>query len=100
METGSPSLLEGIKETYFFTKGGALYGCFFLTDEPKTIEASVSHIGAHTVFSVKDIEESLDLIAKSGGTTHAGKTSFGPFGGSVARFVDTEGNIMGIYAMN
>jgi predicted enzyme related to lactoylglutathione lyase len=100
METGSPSLVEGIKETYFFTKGGALYGCFFLTEEPKPAETSISHIGPHTVFSVKDIEESLDLIEKSGGKTHARKTSFGPFGGFIARFIDTEGNIMGLYSLN
>jgi predicted enzyme related to lactoylglutathione lyase len=100
METGSPSLLEGIKETYFFTRSGSLYGCFFLTNEIKTTESSDSPVGVHTVFSVKDIEESLDLIEKNGGKRHAGKTSIGPNMGFVARFVDSEGNIMGIYALN
>ena len=100
METGSPSLLEGIKETYFFTKGSSLYGCFFLAAESKETQSSDSAIGVHTVFSVKDIEESLGLIEKNGGKKHSGKTSIGPNMGFVARFVDSEGNIMGIYALN
>jgi uncharacterized protein len=98
METGSPSLLKGIKETYYFTKGGSLYGCFFLADEPKTAQSADNTIGVHTVFSVKDIEESLSLIEKNGGKKHSEKTSIGPKMGFVAHFVDSEGNIMGIYA--
>jgi predicted enzyme related to lactoylglutathione lyase len=98
-EKGSASLLEGIKEIYAFTKGGALYGCFFITDKPATPRPEDSPIGVHNVFSVKDIEESLELIEKNGGKIHAGKTSIGPLG-FMARFVDTEGNIMGIYAPN
>jgi predicted enzyme related to lactoylglutathione lyase len=98
-EKGSPSPLEGIKEIYAFTKGGALYGCFFITDKPATPQSADSPIGVHNVFSVKDIEESLELIEKNGGKIHAGKTSIGPLG-FMARFVDTEGNIMGIYAPN
>lgn len=100
METGSPSLLEGVKETYFFTKGGSLYGCFFLADYGQNTQPTDTTIGVHNVFSVKDIEESLDLIERNGGKRHAGKTSIGPNMGFVARFVDTEGNIMGIYAMS
>ncbi|KAE9370109.1 hypothetical protein N431DRAFT_546075 [Stipitochalara longipes BDJ] len=98
-ETGNPSPLEGIKETYFFTKGGALYGCFFLTDKPATPQPADNPVGVHNIFSVKDIEESLELIEKNGGKKHAGKTSIGPLG-FVARFIDTEGNIMGIYSAN
>jgi predicted enzyme related to lactoylglutathione lyase len=98
METSSPSLLEGIKETYYFTKGGSLYGCFFLANEPKTTRSSDSAIGVHTVFSVKDVEESLVLIQKNGGKKHSEKTEIGPKMGYVAHFVDSEGNIMGVYA--
>jgi uncharacterized protein len=100
MENGSSSPLQGIKETYFFTKSGTLYGCFFLTDEPKVIQPTDSPAGVHNVFSVKDIEESLDLIEKNGGKKQAGKTSLGPNMGFVAQFIDSEGNLMGIYAFN
>jgi len=96
---GNPSPLEGIKETYLFTKGGALYGCFFLTDKPATPLPADAPLGVHNVFSVKDIEESLELIEKNGGKRHAEKTSIGPLG-FVAQFIDTEGNVMGIYAVN
>jgi predicted enzyme related to lactoylglutathione lyase len=98
METGSPSLLEGIKEIYYFTKGGSLYGCFFLSNEPKATQSPDSAIGVHTVFFVKDIEESLSLIEENGGKKHSEKTEIGPKMGFVAHFVDSEGNIMGIYA--
>jgi len=98
-ETSNPLALEGIKETYFFTKGGALYGCFFLADKSITQQSLDASIGVHNIFSVKDIEETLELIENNGGKRHAGKTSIG-VSGFVARFVDTEGNIMGIYASN
>ncbi|KAL5330581.1 hypothetical protein ACEPPN_000099 [Leptodophora sp. 'Broadleaf-Isolate-01'] len=103
MEFGSPSLLEDIKETYFFTKSGSLYGCFFLKNETKISppdEKDKDTVDVHTVFAVKDIEESLELIEKNGGYRKVGKTSIGPNMGYIARFVDSEGNLMGIYAMN
>jgi predicted enzyme related to lactoylglutathione lyase len=103
MEFGSPSLLEDIKETYFFTKGGSLYGCFFLktgTTISPPDEMDKDTVDVHTVFAVKDIEESLELIEKNGGQRKVAKTSIGPNMGYVARFVDSEGNLMGIYAMN
>lgn len=104
MDTGNPSPIEGIKETYFFTKGGTLNGCFCLMDEAKIVRAIDAadkyRLGVHTVFAVKDIEESLDLIEKNGGYRYVGKTSIGPNMGFIARFIDSEGNLMGIYAMN
>ena len=103
MGFGSPSLLKDIKETYFFTRSGSLYGCFFLKNETKISppdEKDKDTVDVHTVFAVLDIEESLELIEKNGGQRKVGKTSIGPNMGYIARFVDSEGNLMGIYAMN
>jgi predicted enzyme related to lactoylglutathione lyase len=103
MDTGSPSPIEGIKETYYFTKGGTLNGCFCLMDEAKIArsadEADKYRVGVHTIFAVKDIEASLDLIEKNGGHRHVDRVSIGPNMGFIARFIDSEGNLMGIYAM-
>ncbi|KIW91461.1 uncharacterized protein Z519_08357 [Cladophialophora bantiana CBS 173.52] len=57
-------------------------------------------VGVHTVFAVRDITESLDLVKENGGHTHLDKTGMGPKMGFVARFVDPEGNLMGLYAMS
>ncbi|KAH6723243.1 hypothetical protein BKA61DRAFT_727166 [Leptodontidium sp. MPI-SDFR-AT-0119] len=89
MEFGSPSLLEDIKETYFFTRSGSLYGRFFLKNETKISppdEKDKDTIDVHNVFAVLDIEESLELI-KNGGHRKVAKTSIGPNMGYVARFV-------------
>ena len=104
METGNPSPIEGIKETYFFTKGGTLNGCFCVMDEARIVrtadEDDKYRLSVHTVLAVKDIEGTLDLIEKNGGHKHIGRTTMGPKMGFIARFIDSEGNLMGLYAMN
>ncbi|KIW31784.1 uncharacterized protein PV07_03376 [Cladophialophora immunda] len=78
MENGAPSPIAGIKETYFFTKGNNVNGCFCLMDQAKIIDtrdaADKDRVGVHTVFAVKDIAESLDLVQQHGGHKHLDKT--------------------------
>jgi predicted enzyme related to lactoylglutathione lyase len=104
MKTGTPSPIDGIKETYFFTNGGSINGCFCEVEESKIIPsakiADKTALGVHAVFSVKDIAESLDLVEKIGGHKHVGRTSMGPNMGYIARFLDSEGNLIGLHAMN
>jgi len=104
MGGGNACPIDGIKETHYFTKGRTISGCLCLMDEAKIVRdadtADKSRIGVHTVFAVKDIEESLALIEKNGGHIHVGRTSMGPKSGFIARFIDPEGNLMGIFAMN
>jgi len=103
MDTSGCSPMEGIKETFYFTNGAAINGCFCLVEEEHMARAAAAgdklRVGVHAVFEVADIEESLDLIEKHGGQKHVEKSSMGPNKGYVARFIDTEGNLMGIYTM-
>lgn len=63
-------------------------------------EGDKSRVGVQTVFQVNNIEDTLNLIENNGGKTHIDKTSMGPNMGYIARFIDSEGNLMGIYGLN
>ncbi|EXJ71674.1 uncharacterized protein A1O5_05482 [Cladophialophora psammophila CBS 110553] len=79
MENGAPSPIEGIKETYFFTKGNNINGCFCLMDKTNILDTrgpmDKDRVGVHTVFAVRDITESLDLVKENGGHAHLDKTA-------------------------
>ncbi len=95
METGNPSLLEGIKETYHFAKRGSFYGFFFRTAESKTATSSNGDIGVYTAFSLKDIEEPL---SREEWWQETLEDEHWPENGFCCSFLDSEGNIMGVYA--
>jgi len=101
-EQGMPSPIDGIKETYYFSCG-FLNGCFTHM-EPSMIKTLVDEsnkhkMGVQTTFAVESIDDSLVVIEKNGGKVHVGKTAIGENMGFFARFIDSEGNLMGVFSM-
>ncbi|PWI64543.1 hypothetical protein PCL_09556 [Purpureocillium lilacinum] len=99
---GRLSAVEGITETYYFAKGSKINGCFCVMDRARIIptfdRSNATKFGPHAVFEVDDVTTTLNLVDKHGGETCVEKTSMGLDMGFIARFVDTEGNLMGLYS--
>lgn len=124
---GVPNPRPGIKEIYFFNRGKALHGAFnVMEDGFHALNHSLSSpdaISIHPSFNVKDCKETLDRVEKLGGKTHLyvyvtllshlthtvveslradkwsrPKTAIGGDMGFYARFIDSEGNMIGIWS--
>ncbi|KKY30370.1 putative glyoxalase bleomycin resistance protein dioxygenase [Diaporthe ampelina] len=91
-----------------FRKGAALNGAFIQVPEGCLVQAWGSGgsddgrvtMAALTTFAVESIEGTLSSVEVSGGRVHLQKTAIGGNMGYLARFIDCEGNLQGIWAQN
>ncbi|KFY69803.1 hypothetical protein V499_09747 [Pseudogymnoascus sp. VKM F-103] len=101
---GSPSPLTGARDViHMFTKGG-LHGAFVTVAEDCMVKAydekSPGKAPVLPTFCVESIEETLKVVESKGGRLHVPKTDIGGGMGFFARFIDSEGNLQGIWAQN
>ncbi|KAG6359309.1 hypothetical protein INS49_012830 [Diaporthe citri] len=92
---------------HMFRKGAALNGAFIQVPENCLVQAWGSggsggrvNMAILTTFTVDSIERTLSMVEGLGGTVHLQKTAIGGDMGYLARFVDCEGNLQGIWAPN
>ncbi|KAL5086970.1 hypothetical protein V8C43DRAFT_276707 [Trichoderma afarasin] len=99
---GVPHGRPGVKELYFFNRGKALNGAFYVMEDGyHVINHSIGSQDAfsvHPSFNVKNCKETLELVTKLGGKTKLHKTELGENMGHYARFIDTEDNLIGIWS--
>ncbi|KAL7944695.1 hypothetical protein V8C42DRAFT_325610 [Trichoderma barbatum] len=92
----------GVKELFFFNRGNALHGAFYVMEDGfHVINHSIgSHdcLSVHPSFNVKNCKETLELVEKLGGKTQLHKIEIGGDMGFYARFIDTEDNLIGIWS--
>jgi len=80
----------------FFPMGNDVYGT---TGSLIKMEGyTPSHTGTLVYFSVEDIEGTLDKINTNGGKTILPKMGIGQYG-FIARFEDSEGNMVALHSM-
>ncbi|ETI21036.1 hypothetical protein G647_07379 [Cladophialophora carrionii CBS 160.54] len=97
---GTPSPSGREKSVHMFSKG-ALHGAFLLArDEDGVAKLDDFHKKAAPIvtFMVDSIEETTKKIEDAGGRVNLPKTEIGGGMGFFARFIDTEGNLHGIWA--
>ncbi|SPQ26225.1 b74375f8-e0a9-43bc-ad4c-6d87b52f8971 [Thermothielavioides terrestris] len=97
-----PGPMEGTDAVHMFRRG-RMHGAFVKMSSPDGVAAVVD--AAHPAkapvlasYNVSSIEETLAKVEAAGGRVHVPKTAIA--GGSMgyfARFVDTEGNLQGIW---
>ncbi|EHK26541.1 uncharacterized protein TRIVIDRAFT_111973 [Trichoderma virens Gv29-8] len=92
----------GVKELFFFNRGKALNGAFYVMEDGFHV---INHaIGArdclsvHPSFNVENCKKTLELVEKLGGKTQLHKTEIPGDMGYYARFIDTEDNLIGIWS--
>ncbi|OKL55879.1 hypothetical protein UA08_08840 [Talaromyces atroroseus] len=106
-EEGYEQQLEGIERVYFFSKGN-FHGSFLLVPEDQFFDMSKAFAASSSdrekegddkilwsvgnTFAVEDMDETLKKITDSGGRIFRGM-------GSLAKFVDTEGNILALFSL-
>ncbi|KAM0245474.1 hypothetical protein ACHAQJ_010556 [Trichoderma viride] len=99
---GVPNSRPGVKELYFFNRGPTLHGAFYVMEDGfHVINQSIGSedaISVHPSFNVKNCKETLEQVEKFGGKKQLHKTEIGGDMGYYARFIDTEGNLMGIWS--
>ncbi|EQB57040.1 hypothetical protein CGLO_02880 [Colletotrichum gloeosporioides Cg-14] len=100
-ETPMASVTPWVKTVHFFNKGN-LHGAFLLMEESNRIsnvdEGRPERIPVLPTFAVKSIEETIAEAEKLGGKLHVPKTAIGNGMGFFSRFIDCEGNLVGIWA--
>ncbi|KAI9167283.1 hypothetical protein HJFPF1_03409 [Paramyrothecium foliicola] len=94
----------GIRSMQFFRKGEQLNGAFIQVNEENHI-ANYRADNQHAVsvlasFCVENCAKILEKVVRLGGKTHLEKTEIGNSMGFYARFIDTEGNMVGIWSPN
>jgi len=91
----------GSTTVHMFNKGN-LHGAFLLMDEGKHLlnvdAADPKKLAVLTTLCVSSIDETLEKIGKSGGKTHVPKTEIPGKMGYFARFIDCDGNLLGIWS--
>ncbi|KAL1855191.1 hypothetical protein VTK73DRAFT_8627 [Phialemonium thermophilum] len=102
VDEGKPPAVEGIQSIHMFSKGN-LHGAFLVMQK----ESSIPKIADPEVpekcpplptFRVTSIDETLENVVAAGGKVHIPRTKIGGDMGYFARFIDTEGNVMGLWA--
>ncbi|KAK3898323.1 hypothetical protein C8A05DRAFT_38088 [Staphylotrichum tortipilum] len=100
-----PGVLEGNAGLHMFTGGGGqLNGAFVVMSKPEGVavvadEGDIAKMGVLPSYRVESVEETLGRVVENGGRVHVPKMAIA--GGSMgyfARFIDTEGNLQGIWA--
>ncbi|KAF6813023.1 glyoxalase bleomycin resistance protein dioxygenase [Colletotrichum sojae] len=100
-EAGMPSPTPGIKTVHFFNKGD-LHGGFLLMEAGNQIanhdETNPDRMPVLPTFCVQSIEETLGKVERLGGRVRVPKTKIGDGMGFFCRFIDCEGNMIGVWA--
>ncbi|KAG6013636.1 hypothetical protein E4U43_007186 [Claviceps pusilla] len=100
-----PMGMHGIKAMHMFTSLSKDFNGAFLAMEDGY---EMTRYGKHdkeilpplATFCVKDCDETLKQVGALGGRTQCHKTAIGHGQGYFARFLDSEGNVMGIWSQN
>ncbi|KAM0512446.1 hypothetical protein ACHAPE_008896 [Trichoderma viride] len=97
-----PGDRPGVKELHHFNRGKTLHGAFaVMEDGYHVINQSMGltdAISVHPSFYVKNCKNTLEEVERLGGQKHLHKTEIGGDMGHYARFIDTEGNLIGIWS--
>ncbi|CAH0059254.1 unnamed protein product [Clonostachys solani] len=92
------------KGMYFFNKKDTVNGAFVvMSDDHRVVNFFEDRPRAMPVLptiQVADIAETLKLAEKLGGKNQWPRTSCGPNAGFYAHVIDTEGNMIGMWAQN
>ncbi|KAF9882138.1 hypothetical protein CkaCkLH20_00174 [Colletotrichum karsti] len=100
-EASMPSPTPWVKSVHFFNKGG-LNGAFLLMEKSNQIinydGSKPERVSVLPTFCVASIEETVEKAEKLGGKVHVPKTAIGGGMGFFCRFIDCEGNLVGIWA--
>ncbi|KAH8703998.1 hypothetical protein BGW36DRAFT_423529 [Talaromyces proteolyticus] len=103
-DEGYENQVDGIEHTYFFNKGN-LRGSFLLVPEDQFLNMDAlcapganqvskkMRWGVVSTIAAEDMDETLKKIVDCGRRIFKEKTLLGMEMGSLAKFVDTEGNI-------
>ncbi|EOO00358.1 putative glyoxalase bleomycin resistance protein dioxygenase protein [Phaeoacremonium minimum UCRPA7] len=104
---GKPSVMTGAENAiHFFHKGESLHGAFIQMPEDGNclIRAWDAEdplaMSVLTTYCVDSIEDTLAKVESHGGKVHVPKTAIGGNMGYFSRFIDSEGNLQGLWAMN
>ncbi|KYK58024.1 Glyoxalase/bleomycin resistance protein/dioxygenase [Drechmeria coniospora] len=96
-----PEKVCGIKSMHFFNRGG-VHGAFLAMEDgfqqTKHSKQNKEVLPALPTFCVDECNETLETVKKHGGDVQCPKTAIGGDMGHFARFIDTEGNIIGIWS--
>ncbi|KAK5987407.1 hypothetical protein PT974_11534 [Cladobotryum mycophilum] len=94
---------SGVKAMHFFNKGH-LHGAFTVMNEGYQItnhkDGVQDALPVLPTFNVQECNETLDKVKGLGGKVQCPKTAIGGEMGHYARFIDTEGNMIGIWSQN
>ncbi|KAJ9130174.1 hypothetical protein NKR19_g10005 [Coniochaeta hoffmannii] len=101
-EEGKPSPAPGLETAHPF-KCGILKGAFSKMaseDDVASVadSANQARMPVLATYLVHSIDETLAKVQEAGGKVHVPRTEIGNNMGFFARFVDTEGNLQGIWA--
>ncbi|KAG5928317.1 hypothetical protein E4U42_000860 [Claviceps africana] len=100
-----PMALHGIKTMHMFTTRRKDFNGAFLAMEDGYHMTRYGKLDKEILpplatFCVEDCEETLKQVGALGGRTQCPKTAIGHDQGYFARFLDSEGNVMGIWSQN
>ncbi|RYP04161.1 hypothetical protein DL764_004628 [Monosporascus ibericus] len=100
---GTPKNSDGVKSLHLFNKG-SVHGAFLLMQEGYQMtqygKLDKEVLPPLPTFCVKECDETLQKVQASGGKVQCPKTEIGGNMGYYARFIDTEGNVIGIWSEN
>ncbi|KAB5515208.1 hypothetical protein GE09DRAFT_980088 [Coniochaeta sp. 2T2.1] len=101
-EKGNPAPAPGVATAHPFNCG-MLNGAFakMASDDDVASVADAANQGRMPVLAtylVASIDDTLAKVEEAGGRVHVPKTEIGGNMGFFARFIDTEGNLQGIWA--
>jgi len=100
----NPGLVSGVKALHRVSRG-RLQGHFLVVSDASAVATThdpsrLDKGGPVATFMVDSIDESAGKITAAGGKMHVPKTAIGGGMGYFARFVDSEGNLLGIWSSN
>ncbi|KND86772.1 27 kDa antigen Cfp30B [Tolypocladium ophioglossoides CBS 100239] len=94
---------NGVKSMHFFNKA-SVHGAFLLMEEGhqqtqyRKLDKEV--LPPLVTLCVEECNETLDKVKAHGGKMQCPKTEIGGDMGHFARFIDTEGNVIGIWSQH
>ncbi|KND88880.1 hypothetical protein TOPH_06406 [Tolypocladium ophioglossoides CBS 100239] len=99
----APQKAPGIESMHFFTKG-SIHGAFLVLKEGYNMtqygKLDKEVLPPLPTFCVKECDETLAKVKAHGGKMQCPKTEIGGDMGYFARFIDTEGNVIGIWSQH
>ncbi|KAL2131976.1 hypothetical protein VTI74DRAFT_4377 [Chaetomium olivicolor] len=99
-----PTAIEGADGVHIFRSGKMHQGCFVKMSKPEGVAAvadsdNLAKSAVLASYYVVSIEETLKKVEEAGGRVHVPKTPIaGGSMGYLARFIDSEGNLQGLWS--